>query len=93
MKKSFKILINRYFIATLIFILVLFLFEDTNVFQLNKMNNQFHTLKNENDNNKKLIEEVKNKTTLLRTNKQALIKFARETYYMKKENEVVYLFK
>ena len=41
----------------------------------------------------RLIEEVKNKTNLLRTNKQALIKFARETYYMKKENEVVYLFK
>ena len=93
MKKSFKILINRYFIATLIFILVLFLFEDTNVFQLNKMNNQLHTLKKENDNNKKLIDEVKNKTNLLRTNKHALIKFARETYYMKKEDEVVYLFK
>jgi cell division protein FtsB len=93
MKKSFKILNNRYFIATLIFILVLFLFEDTNVFQLNKMSNQLHTLKKENDNNINLIEEVKNKTNLLRTNKQALIKFARETYYMKKEDEVVYLFK
>ena len=92
MKKSFKILINRYFIATLIFILVLFLFEDTNVFQLTKMNRQLHTLKKENENNERLIEEVKNKTRLLRTNKQALIKFARETYYMKKEDEVVYLF-
>ena len=38
------------------------------------------------------IQEVKDKTNLLRTNKQALIKFARETYYMKKEDEVVYLF-
>ena len=92
MKKSFKILINRYFIATLIFILVLFLFEDTNVFQLTKMNHQLYTLKKENENNERLIEEVKNKTKLLRTNKQALIKFARETYYMKKEDEVVYLF-
>tara|TARA_B100000674_G_C37268998_1_gene658085 strand:- start:91 stop:372 length:282 start_codon:yes stop_codon:yes gene_type:complete len=92
MKKSFKILINRYFIATLIFILVLFLFEETSVFQLTKMNHQLHTLKKENENNKKLIQEVKDKTNLLRTNKQALIKFARETYYMKKEDEVVYLF-
>ena len=92
MKKSFKILINRYFIATLIFILVLFLFEDTNVFQLTKMNHQLHTLKKQNEDNERLIEEVKNKTRLLRTNKQALIKFARETYYMKKEDEVVYLF-
>ena len=56
------------------------------------MNHQLHTLKKENENNKKLIQEVKDKTNLLRTNKQALIKFARETYYMKKEDEVVYLF-
>ena len=92
MKKSIKILINRYFIATLIFILVLFVFEDTNVFQLKKMDQQLYTLEKENNSNKILIEEVKNKTKLLRTNKQALIKFARETYYMKKEDEVVYLY-
>ncbi len=92
MKKSVKILINRYFIASFIFILVLLVFEDTNIFQLNRMNKQLYSLKKENSNNKILIQEVKDKTKLLRTNKQALIKFARETYYMKKEDEVVYLF-
>ena len=92
MKKSVKILINRYFIASFIFILVLLVFEDTNIFQLNRMNKQLYSLKKENSNNKILIQEVKDKTKLLRTNKQALIKFARETYYMKKEDEVVYIF-
>ena len=92
MKKSLKILINRYFITSMIFILVLFVFEDTNLFQLNKMDQQLHTLKKDNKDNLKLIEDVKVKTKQLRTNKKALIKFARETYYMKKDDEVVYLF-
>ena len=92
MKKSFKILINRYFISTFIFILVLFVFEDTNIFQLSKMNQQLSTLKKDNENNKIQIEDVKEKTEQLRTDKDALINFARETYYMKKNDEVVYLF-
>ena len=38
------------------------------------------------------IKNVNDKTLQLTTNKKALEKFARETYYMKKNNEVVYLF-
>ena len=38
------------------------------------------------------IKKVKEKTIQLTTNKDALEKFARETYYMKKKDEVVYIF-
>ena len=38
------------------------------------------------------IKKVKEKTIQLTTNKNALEKFARETYYMKKNDEVVYIF-
>ena len=46
----------------------------------------------ENTNKQKEIEKVKEKTIQLTTNKDELEKFARETYFMKKKNEVVYLF-
>ena len=38
------------------------------------------------------IQKVKEKTIQLTTNRDALEKFARETYFMKKKNEVVYVF-
>ena len=38
------------------------------------------------------IEQVKEKTLQLTTNKEALEKFAREHYLMKKKDEVIYVF-
>ena len=38
------------------------------------------------------IQKVKEKTIQLTTNRDALEKFARETYFMKKKDEVVYVF-
>ena len=46
----------------------------------------------DNHNHSTEIISLKEKTKLLKTNKKALEKFARETYRMKKENEVLYLF-
>lgn len=92
MRKTLYILKNKYFISTAIFLLVLFIFEDTNIFRLNRMNNQLNTINEKNKNQLEEIKNVKDKTIQLTTNKKALEKFARETYYMKKNNEVVYLF-
>ena len=92
MRKTLYILKNKYFISSTIFFLVLFIFEDTNIFRLNRMNNQLNTIKEKNKNQLEEIKNVKDKTKQLTTNKKALEKFARETYYMKKKNEVVYLF-
>ncbi len=92
MRKTIYILKNKYFISTTIFLLVLFIFEDTNVFRLNRMTNQLNNFKEKNKNQLEEIKNIKNKTIQLTTNKKSLEKFARETYYMKKNNEVVYLF-
>ena len=92
MKKTFTILKNKYLISTLILLTILFVFEETSVFRLIKMNLHVNDLIQENYNREIEIQKVKEKTIQLTTNRDALEKFARETYFMKKKNEVVYVF-
>ncbi len=92
MKKTFNIIKNKYFISSFVLLLILFVFEETSVFRLIKMNLHQYELIEENSNKKQEIKKVKEKTIQLTTNKDELEKFARETYFMKKKNEVVYLF-
>ena len=92
MKKTFNILKNKYLISTLILLTILFVFEETSVFRLIKMNLHVNDLIQENYNREIEIQKVKEKTIQLTTNRDALEKFARETYFMKKKNEVVYVF-
>ena len=56
------------------------------------MNLHVNDLIEENYNREIEIQKVKEKTIQLTTNRDALEKFARETYFMKKKNEVVYVF-
>ena len=92
MKKTFNILKNKYLISTLILLTILFVFEETSVFRLIKMNLHVNDLIQENYNREIEIQKVKEKTIQLTTNRDALEKFARETYFMKKKDEVVYVF-
>tara|TARA_B100000963_G_scaffold304182_1_gene277881 strand:+ start:1035 stop:1265 length:231 start_codon:yes stop_codon:yes gene_type:complete len=71
---------------------ILFVFEETSVFRLIKMNLHVNDLIQENYNREIEIQKVKEKTIQLTTNRDALEKFARETYFMKKKDEVVYVF-
>ena len=79
-------------ISTLILLTILFVFEETSVFRLIKMNLHVNDLIQENYNREIEIQKVKEKTIQLTTNRDALEKFARETYFMKKKDEVVYVF-
>ena len=71
---------------------VLFVIEDTNVFSLFKLKNDLKELREENLKKEEKIESIKQKTLELTTNPEALEKFARENYKMKKKDEVIYLF-
>ena len=56
------------------------------------MNLHVNDLIQENYNREIEIQKVKEKNIQLTTNRDALEKFARETYFMKKKDEVVYVF-
>lgn len=92
LKKYLPYLKNKYLISILVLLTVLFVIEDTNVFSLFKLKSDLKELKEDNLKKEKSIENIKQKTLELTTNPEALEKFARENYKMKKKDEVIYLF-
>ena len=83
---------NKYFYTTVTLFLILLIFEDTTLFRLYEMKKELNEITNQNKVKTIEIEQVKEKTLQLTTNKEALEKFAREHYLMKKKDEVIYVF-
>jgi len=89
-KKWFKILLNKYIIIALAFV-VWMLFFDTNSYLIHRELNQ-EVEKLEED--KAYFERetaIKNEQLKQLTNDQGIEKYAREEYFMKKENESVFI--
>ena len=89
---TFKFFNNKYFYTTVILFLILLIFEDTTLFRLYEMKKELNEITNQNRVKSIEIQQVKEKTLQLTTNKEALEKFAREHYLMKKKDEVIYVF-
>ena len=87
-----KFLNNKYFYTSITLFLILLIFEDTTLFKLYDMKKELNEITNQNKVKSLEIQQVKEKTILLTTNKEALEKFAREHYLMKKKDEVIYVF-
>ena len=87
-----RFLNNKYFYTTIILFLILLIFEDTTLFRLYEMKKELNEISVQNELKSIEIEQVKEKTLQLTTNKEALEKFAREHYLMKKKDEVIYVF-
>ena len=87
-----KFLNNKYFYTTVTLFLILLIFEDTTLFKLYDMKKELNEITNQNKVKSVEIKQVKEKTIQLTTNKEALEKFAREHYLMKKKDEVIYVF-
>ena len=87
-----KFLNNKYFYTTVTLFLILLIFEDTTLFSLYDMKKELNEITNQNKVKSVEIKQVKEKTIQLTTNKEALEKFAREHYLMKKKDEVIYVF-
>ena len=83
---------NKYFYTTVTLFLILLIFEDTTLFKLYEMKKELNEITNQNKVKSIEIQQVKEKTLQLTTNKEALEKFAREHYLMKKKDEVIYVF-
>ena len=91
--KTIKFIYNRYIFSTLVLLLVLFIIEDTTIFKLFNMKKELDQIKKQNLRKSQEIKQVKLKTIQLTTDDDALEKFAREHYLMKKKNEVIYVIK
>lgn len=92
MKIAFKYIKNKYVIISTILLLHLLITEETNVFQLISERRQIGIVKKENEQKRQEIIDTKRAIEELTTDKNALEKFAREQYFMKKKNEDVFIF-
>jgi len=91
-KTWFKILTNRYAFVFLIFAVWMFFFDTNSWISHQMLNNEISEIENNIDYYKTEIE--KDKKTLKTLNDSVEIeKFARETYFMKRENEDVFIIK
>lgn len=90
-KLLLKILFNKYFLSSMIFLIIIVFFDDFNLikrFKVKQENNKLETelkyYQDEIDKNKALIEKIKTDTVFLE-------KFAREKYHLKRKNEEIFI--
>lgn len=84
-----SILVNKYVVITAVFFIWLLVFDKHNYVTQRKLVQTIDKLKMEEQKYLDLIEEVKLEKVDLEKNKE---KYAREHYYMHKENEEVFIF-
>ena len=83
--------LNKYWVVTILFFGLTFLIGDSNLYYRYKYDEKIKSLENEINRYKKEIEQNKQKITELQTDKAGLEEFAREEYFMKKENEDIFI--
>ena len=82
---------NKYLIAFLVFLVWLMLFDNNSLIDKVKYINTLHEMEDEKQYYLERIEEDSRRLEELKTNQENLEKFAREQYFMKKENEDVFV--
>ncbi|MFP4621861.1 MAG: FtsB family cell division protein [Bacteroidales bacterium] len=91
LKRILPIFKNKYSLTFLIFLVWLVFFDQNNLVDRVRQINRQETLREEKDFYKQRITRDSVKLHQLKTSKENLEEFAREEYYMKKENEDIYI--
>lgn len=92
-KRLIKFIRNKYVAAVAVFLGWICFFNEIDLAYIVETRIDLYHLSNEVEEMKVKTKETQQSLVDLTTNKQTLEKFARETYYMKKANEDVYVFK
>ena len=82
---------NKYWVVIVVFLVVTFTLGDSNLYKRYTYDEKIRTLENEIKYYQKEIETNRKKLEDLHTNRERLERFAREEYFMKKENEDVFI--
>lgn len=86
-----KVTKNFYFIVGMLFLIWMLFLDSNDLYTQYKLSGQLKSLKGEKEFYQQKIEEVKKEREQLLTDTEALEKFAREKYLMKKESEDLYV--
>lgn len=91
MKRLFNLIKNKYFLASLAFIVWMVFFDRNDMASQLDYRSKVNKLEEEKDFYTKEIAKAEKDLEELTTNPDRLEKFARERYYMRRENEDVYV--
>ena len=91
MKKWFTILTNKYLLSFLFLIVWVLFFNDTNYFDQRYKLQELSNLNKKKEYYKKEIESAKQELSDIQNSDEALEKFARERYLMKKDGEDIFI--
>lgn len=92
LKKIPNWLKTKYTITVFVFLLFVLVFDQNNIITQFTYQSQLNKLENEKEYFNKEIEKTRTELEELTKNPTTLEKFAREKYYMKKENEEIFVF-
>ena len=93
MKKFLKISTNKYVIATLVFVVLIFFLDEYNLMVTNRVKNEVRDFHAEERALKEAIAADSVHNASLRNNLDAIEHYGRENYYMKRPNEDIYVVK
>ena len=91
MKLLFGLFKNKYFLVSLAFLVWMIFFDKNDLFSQYQYHEQVNKLKQERDFYQKETEKVRKDLDELTSNPKMLEKFAREKYFMKKDNEDIFV--
>lgn len=86
-----KIIFNKYFYTGLAFLVWISFFDRDNFIEQSRLSQALKGLRSKKEYYQREIVKNKQKINLLETDSAYLEKFAREKYYMKKDNEEVFV--
>ena len=90
-RKVFPVMKNKYILTLLIFLVWITFFDQNNLVDRFRQMNRQEELKDEKEYYLNKIHRDSVKLHQLKTNKENLEEFAREEYYMKRENEDIFI--
>ncbi|MBC7566387.1 MAG: septum formation initiator family protein [Pedobacter sp.] len=91
MNRVLELLRNKYFLSVIAFVVWMLFFDKNDILAQYEFKSQVNKLQEEKDFYVKEIETVKKDLNELNTNLNTAEKFAREKYFMKKDNEDVFV--
>ena len=89
--RFWAIIRNKYALTALIFFAWLLIFDQNNLIERRKINQEFKELTEERQYYLNKIDEDRKRIEELKTDNENLEKFAREQYLMKRENEDIFI--
>ena len=90
--KILPVIKNKYYITLIAFVIWILFFDSNNVFEIYKFHKAYHQLQDEKSFYINETAKVNLEKQELFSSEKSLEKFARERYYMKRDNEDIYIF-